>query len=108
MIVLINGVINLLICKLNSLLSSLIIEDFSLSSGWEKYGIQIRRYYHNLKKITLGTIYTLKIKELNKKIKNIEIKIAETNNDDQILNDLIKLQKARAQMAKSIGRFYLN
>ena len=94
--------------EITSLLSSLIIEDFSLSSGWEKYGIQIRRYYHNLKKITLGTIYTLKIKELNKKIKKIEIKIAETNSDDKILNDLIKLQKARAQMAKSIGRFYLN
>ena len=37
--------------EINSLLSSLMIEDFSLSSGWEKYGIQIRKYHHNLKKI---------------------------------------------------------
>tara|TARA_Y100000739_G_scaffold171902_1_gene149623 strand:- start:1143 stop:2987 length:1845 start_codon:yes stop_codon:yes gene_type:complete len=94
--------------EINSLLSSLMIEDFSLSSGWEKYGIQIRKYHHNLKKIVIGTINTLKMTELNNRIKAEQLKISTDPNDNIATNNLIKLQKARAKMSKESGRFYFN
>ena len=94
--------------EINSLLSSLMIEDFSLSSGWEKYGIQIRKYHHNLKKIVIGTINTLKMTELNNRIKTEQLKISSNPNDNTATNNLIKLQKARAKMSKASGRFYFN
>ncbi len=94
--------------EINSLLSSLMIEDFSLSSGWEKYGIQIRKYHHNLKKIVIGTINTLKMTELNNRIKAEQLKISANPNDNTATNNLIKLQKARAKMSKASGRFYFN